>query len=239
MRRLAVVVGFLAVAPPGAPLGDCGRAHVVLKDPTPMDRRLACEGIDRALGFFAERGIGPAIPIPIPISISFADEVRVPMVDQQGRVGGTERVYGYYDNGSGEIHVSRWGTEYLRSRTFFAGLPITEDRHASVVAHEVTHRVFDRLHERASGAKPSRAVTEFVAYTVQIATLRDKDEVAGLWPGAAFSHDGAINTMVWAADPSRFGLRAWRRYRAEPTILDEMLDGRFESGDSIFEGGLF
>ena len=109
---------------------------------------------------------------------------------------------------------------------------MTKEFYISIITHETAHRFYHLILSRRNETV-SRALHEFIADVVQIHTMNEpeKTKVLGLWPGEALSSFENINNFVWASNPNRFAVMAYRFFLTHPKILLSILGGKVKSGD--------
>ncbi len=176
------------------------------------DHRAACAGVGRAIRFLGERGLTAHGPLRIVVS------------DQLETLHGTP-VLGSFDPREGLISVPAWAvlTDGGTAATLF-GLPLERELYVSIFAHEAAHAI---IHALTANHRLSHAAHEYIAYTVQLATLasRLRDRILAADPAPGFSTEADINNVVLAFDPNRFAVRAYRHQQgcADPAAVLERL----------------
>ncbi len=100
----------------------------------------------------------------------------------------------------------------------------------SVIAHELTHAAYDRVHCPFPSCV---ATSEYAAYAMQVWTLPKKDRTMfgnGIELNTKPTRD-AISAMIWYLAPDRFAVIAWQHFQARPSPCGYM--------QSIMDGGFF
>jgi hypothetical protein len=142
------------------------------------------------------------------------------------------QVYGIYERATDEIHLSQWsGIASQDNPRTVLGLPADRTLHLSVIIHELSHAF---IHRNAS-VKLSNTAQEFWAYVLQIDLLPEtyRREVLTLYDGV-FEDLYEINSLQHAADPTAFGIKAYRWYRAKgEALMRQMLSGEFQPDQLI------
>ncbi len=108
------------------------------------------------------------------------------------------------------------------------GRPIDRSMHRAIAAHEVAHAV-SACH--FAMPRPSLVAREYVAYVTMFATMDPalRAHALSVHPDPAWSDDAPPDEADYAAEPMRFGARAWRHWlkQADPTAtLRAVLEGR-------------
>jgi len=209
---------------------DCGLINVQVIFQVQNDVDMACEGIRRAIRFFASYGFSGSRRLQVRV----LNQVIWESLNTYAGEKEKKVVYACYDNGIKFTKITSWETDYVRQRKVFGILPISREYHTSIVAHEVAHDLFHQVIE-SIGKNVERPITEFVSYVVQIETMKEpeKSEVLELWPNAVFRSDLAINSFSWLFNPHKFGVMSYRYYLENPDLMKYILLGEVESGDMV------
>lgn len=220
LSALAVCLACMAMPPqaPGAQDGPVSLAcaapvTVVVRAAEAADAQLACEGVARALHFLARTGLD----LPAATTIDIVS--RLP-----GDLAG--RAVGCYLRPSRSILL-------LSLRAFQAGgpwfrMPADRELYTAAAAHEMAHAVVGCQ----GGDTPLPvAAHEYVAYVVLFATLEPalRERLLAHFPGTGFTNTLQINDINHIAQPSQFGVDAWRHYlrrRDRDAWLREVVSGR-------------
>ena len=207
---------------------DCGLVKVQVVFQAQDDAELACEGIRRAIRFFASYGYDDFRHVHVRV----LDQVVWESVNAYDGEKEKRVVYACFDNISGCSKITSWETDYVQQREVFGTLPVTREYHSSIVAHEVAHDLYHHVLE-SMGKKIERPMTEFVSYVVQIETMKEpeKVEVLKLWPKTVHRSELAINSFTWAFNPHKFGIMSYRYFLENPSFMASVLAGEVDSGD--------
>lgn len=217
-RRIAWVCGVLAAG--SAAAAECGTPLVRVQSGDPRDLRHACEAVRRVLALL---GDGHGLVLRARVEIRFLPVVEIDL--RQGPV----RVFGRYDPDARRADVASFGSPWLRApRRATFGLAVDEDLHTGIIAHELAHAL---TRDNYRVAVPGVASDEYLAYAVQIATLRPDTlaRVLAANPGVDFASLDDVTEMRHAVHPHRFGVGAYRHFAREGHgyMVEEVLSGRF------------
>lgn len=180
---------------------DCPSLPVRVVAAVADEATLACEGAGLAAAFLEQAGFGALQPVDIVLADRLPEAVRP----------GAVACYAQRDRRITVLHYARFEA---RGRWF--GLKIEPALFRSVVAHEVAHAAA----ACAAGAQPlSLPAHEYIAYVAMLATMPAplRERVLAALPGTGFDALSQINAMVYAIDPEKFGVEAYRHWRS----LDE------------------
>jgi hypothetical protein len=106
------------------------------------------------------------------------------------------------------------------------------DLYKSLVVHEIAHAYVDRTFRFDV---PSVLVHEYIAYTVQLATMPEplRERVLASIPLPAFQGASEITLTYYALDPNAFGVKCYLHYR-DPrngdAFLERLLSGQVRLG---------
>jgi len=146
-----------------------------------------------------------------------------------------QKVRGSYNSKTGWCEISHWKVQ--SGRKVFGSLDITKEFHLSIITHEVAHHFYHLILSQRNETV-DRSLHEFVAYVVQIHTMKEpeKTKLLDLWSGEVFSSFENINNFTWASDPNRFAVMAYRFFLNHPKIVQSILDGKVKScNDELFK----
>lgn len=178
---------------------SCLGGRVVIDGADEYEAELVCRGITAAAEMLGRCGYAP----PVSVAVEFASR----LVD----VDGFAR-RGEYVSGTRLIRLQTLAAFMTANKPSFAGVSISYGAlYASIAAHEMTHAIFN---EAASHRDLVPAAHEYVAYTIQVATLPSGVRDALL---AKYSEPPAESLFVFSpfllyADPERFAVAAWRHF---------------------------
>lgn len=202
MRPALLLAALMAAGP--AVADDCGIAgRRVTVEGGAAARSLICEGIERAVGFFAACGLAP----PGAVHVLVRPQVIHPCgID----------VFGLYDAATDRIHLTEPGE--CRRELAAAGALETlafEEHYRSLVAHETAH--FLLVHGDPGRRVPLLA-HEYVATVVQVAALSPEGRRRVL---ATVGHldpmeTDAFSLSLLATHPDLFALQAYRHWARQP-----------------------
>jgi hypothetical protein len=230
MRFLGTPTMVLALAllTPGRVQADCGLNNVVVETQDHQDRRIACTGLHRALDFLAPYELS----LTEPIRIRFMEHGEDAFLAEKGTFYAGGSASGYYDASTSCAVVVSSRSLGEGKGLAFRSLPATGDMLASTVTHEVVHHVYHHLCA-ARGHAAEHAAAEYLAYVAQIGTLEgvEQTKVLQLWPGEVLPSRYAVNLFLWAHDPPRFGIMAYRFHQRDPRLFHDILAGHFVASD--------
>ena len=210
---------------------DCDQPNVNIKYEHLSDAEMACEGINRALIFFATRGYS----LSGEIKIEFSNTVYIEKIT----VGETEiiklQACGYYCSLDGICKITSWQTMRDEQMKILGDLNITKELYISLIVHEVSHCLYHNNFQLNNGDM-ERPLTEFVSYSIQIETMKDreKSKVLELYPDDIFTSAVEINSLNHAMNPHKFGVMSYRYFKKYPDILKSIFNGEIKSGDKFF-----
>ncbi|MDP2075075.1 DUF6639 family protein [Hydrogenophaga sp.] len=229
MGLTSAALACLAMAWPWAPcsaeealpaseqaLQACRANPQVAVQSAPIDARDAetvCEGVERALQFLARAGLAS----PPATTVELVQQLPPELGD---------RALGCYLRNAGKIQL-------LTYRKFEAGgewFQMQRDRelYRALAAHEMAHAVVGCHSEPRKLPVPAH---EYVAYVVMFATMEPglRGRLLARFSGTGFSSTLQINTLNHLANPSQFGVDAWRDYLRRPAReawLRDVIAGR-------------
>ncbi len=222
---------LLAAVPAGAGAGadapparqeNCGTSHLRIHYFHPVDRDHACEAWRRVSAFLLD---GHGLRVTAPVELIFAERVELDFGPQRFRV------LGHYDRMARIVRVTSMTADWLREpdRLMFR-LPINEEMHTSVVAHELAHAV---LLDNFRVAHPGRACGEYLAYVVQLATMEPgmRERVLAQYEEGDFASLDNITEICHLMRPHEFGVRAYRHFAREGHgyMLELILSGGLQT----------
>lgn len=191
---------------------SCPDASVRVAARDPRDRAAACDGARDALQFFEA------------LDLRRPDTIWIDVVDAMPPQVG-DKAAGCWLRERDRAMILTFAAFRRAGRWF--GVPIDRRLHRSVATHETAHAL-----ATCNFARPDPPVqaAEYVAYVTLFETMDPAQRTRALaaYPDAGFDDEARINTMVYLFDPMRFGVRAWRHYRAPgngPAFLKRVLAG--------------
>lgn len=170
----------------------------------PADVKLACEGANDAIYFLTAQGINTANRVLIVIA-------------HQLPPAGTATTGGLYlestDGCHGDMaHVVHLLTysEFKKFKNWFH-IPIEASLYRSLAAHEVAHAITDCNFKIA---RPTIQAKEYMAYVTMFATMAPavRTRILSKSPGHGYEGDWQMGTIIYMADPMRFGVQAYRHF---------------------------
>ncbi|MEQ8967805.1 MAG: hypothetical protein RID91_18465 [Azospirillaceae bacterium] len=213
---LSVLSGKAPLAEPGGPwrpdaAHPCPETPLSIVGGTESDRAAACAIDARVRAFFAS-ALG--LDADVPVRLAFEDRLAIAQVP----------VSGYYMKDEGIARVLAFDARPPEG-TVWSRIHASRDFHASVVAHEIAHALIDAL----IPGRLNYLAEEFVAYTVEFAVLDPavREEIMARYGARPFADLAHVNAAVYMVMPDVFGVRAYQTWRAEPGILDDLVEGRF------------
>lgn len=182
----------------------CVDTDVIIFGGNGRDASTACKGATQAIDVLAHIGLTSRRPITIHIE------------DRMEQIQGVP-VIGFYDSESVQIRVaSRFALNAGMTDATLFDLPINEPLYASVFAHEVTHAVIDSAvgDEPVHRWQPTRAAQEYVAYSIQLATLPDelRGRILNRITVSGFDAPVNVTETYLALAPNRFAVSAYRHF---------------------------
>lgn len=177
----------------------------------------ACTGAARAMAYMLDKGFRGPTGINIRI-IDSVEENQLPVA------------HGHFDSKTKIATVmSRSVYQDASVLNRVLGLPMDSELYSSIFTHEVAHAI---AHENFAAAKPPTVAHEYIAYTVQLATLPDalRNRILTAIPGTGFEHEREISELYMAFNPDRFAVQVYRHFmrstnRAE--FFARLLSGAF------------
>lgn len=219
---MALLSSLLIFARPAqAAIVDCKSGDVVVHAQDPRDAELVCAGAADAVRFFGAIGVGTKGPIILRVVGDLPK-------------AGNESVLGYYSYGKQCVYLLSFSEVEKRGTPF--GLPANATLYQSMATHEVAHVIAAR---NFAAAKPPIMAREYIAYVVMFATMpvANRQRVFSKFPVKAFKSEADINTMVYAFDPTQFGVRAYKHFLKPengPAFIRKILAGRALSSQPFY-----
>ena len=179
----------------------CEPVGLRIERATAAETTVLCDAWQRTLEALAPLGIGPR-----PVTV----EVGPPVP----RDGAFAAVFGFFDP-VGDVVGMRSLDDYLASDDGGFGEPPSVGLWRSFIVHELTHAL---VHPHLSATEGRRITHEFVAYATQLATLdaATLSRILERYATTAYRDETAINEIVYAMAPHRFGVRAYLTVAASP-----------------------
>lgn len=215
------MVTVLAAGPALATTQKCpteNDATVVIDFSLQSDFTAACTGAARALTYMLDKDFREPPEISIRI-IDSLQENSVPVA------------HGHFDAKTKTATVmSRTVYQDARVQNRVLGLPMDTELYSSIFTHEVAHAI---AHENFAVEKPPTVAHEYIAYTVQLATLPDalRNRILTAIPGTGFEHEREISELYMAFDPDRFAVQVYRHFMRSTNRTEffaRLLSGAFK-----------
>ncbi|MCM2340044.1 DUF6639 family protein [Rhodoferax sp.] len=170
----------------------------------PADVKLACEGANDAIYFLNAQGFNTANRVLI-------------VVAHQLPAAGTATAGGLYLDSPDGCHGDRAQAVHLLSYSEFKKfknwfhIPIEDALYRSLAAHEVAHAISDC---NFKFARPTIQAKEYMAYVTMFATMAPavRARILRKSPGHGYEGDWQMSTLIYMADPMRFGVQAYRHF---------------------------
>ncbi|WP_207538937.1 DUF6639 family protein [Sabulicella rubraurantiaca] len=210
LTALAFLLPFLAGAAMAQPvkqrLADCGTPLLLVRYTHPPDLDHACEAWSRVSAFLLGEH---RLRLDAPVELVFSERVELgPETDRL-------RVLGHFERATRIVQITSIAASWLREpgRLMFR-LPMDEELHVSLVAHELAHAI---LFDNFRVAEPGRACGEYLAYVVQIATMAPhaRVQVLAQYPERDFATLDDITEIFHVFFPHEFGVRSYRHFVRE------------------------
>ncbi len=236
----AILLVGAAVIPPSQPaFGDaefaalqrplpaahaCAEGQAEVTASAEGDRHTACLGAAKAIRFLTALGL----PVRQPLSIAVVDRL-----DWASDVG----ILGLYDPRTKQVRVRSAAALQLGSGEEGGfGVPLDADMRAGIAAHEVTHAILDQY---AAEYPLDRASHEYLAYTVQLATLPPptRARILAATDVSGFDTVTQASPLYLAIDPGRFAVNAYLHFRdaGEPRVVLTRLVWKSRAEAGIWE----
>ncbi len=216
-------------------VGSSIRVQVALNTALPDENKtLIREACGRLSRFVKQHQLEVA---PGEFSLEFTQTVQLVLKDHAGADQAHARIFALYDGEQAKIQIHQYSIEYVQTRNVMADIPMNRSYYISILTHEMAHALLDfRL--AALGAHREHATHEFFAYTVQIATLPNREfvPVIQLFPKSEFGGPLQINSFLHFSAAHLFGVMSYRYGAKHPQIIQQIWNGEFKSGDSLIEG---
>lgn len=184
--------------PAGAEALACPTAGVTVSHPDPRVAAALCDAVADTVAFMTAHGFERKTP------------VRIRVVD---RITHSHLVstLGAFNARDREIEILSYDAAlaFLPDRPPF-GVPMNPDLYRSFLVHEVAHAV---AHPNFT-ARPTLASMEYIAYTVQIATMPEplrRQVLAGV-DTEAFGRPAEIGDQLLMFDPARFAVKSYLHF---------------------------
>lgn len=208
LKAAAVVLifGALLLADPpkvfSAEVLRCEAARIAVQGDLPEDLQDACAAVSGAVRFFEAHGLA----VPADIRIAVVEDLPVTTI------GGRET--GRYEASGNAISILAFHSAVKATKENEPGLGrITTRTHwRSYFAHEMAHAA---IHAGCDATCPSRAIHEYVAAVVQIASLPGDERAELLAPYfdlEPFGQVSEITETYYAINPQYFAAKSYKHF---------------------------
>lgn len=190
---------------------DGPRAREISKTPTCLDGRATFDNLTEDEADLICRGIAAARDVLA--HCGFTDVPRITVEAASSLIDGEgfDR-RGEYLPASRRLRIRPLAEFIATTPPSIAGVPAPHSvLYASVAAHEMSHAI---LAESAIGPDLPPTAHEYVAYTIQIATLPEEIRAAidAKYPEPALVDLFVFSPFLLYGDPERFAVAAWRHF---------------------------
>ncbi len=183
--------------------GCPGLPQVTVEAADSQGRSSACQAARDAIRFLSSHGLRIKNPILIQLVDSPSQHHMQP-------------VFGQFHAGKGVIEVmSLQASRKVAEQSLFFGLEVDAALHRSFIAHEVAHAV---ANQNFRISQPSAVAHEYIAYTVQLATMDVslRNRILDDFDLEGFEHVSEINDIYLGLNPQYFAIKAYRHFLNEP-----------------------
>lgn len=196
LRCAGVILGLALGGAAGAERIRCADRNVAVITSPSGEAGAACHAAAEALRFLGANGLGTD------------GEVEIHLVSRLPKEELGDAM-GCYDHRDRQIHVLDLAICRGKARVF--DLPVDEELHRSLIAHEVAHAAAAR---NFTAAKPALAAQEYIAYVTQLAILSPdtRERILARYPGTGFETTAQINSTVFLMEPNFFAVQAYRHF---------------------------
>jgi hypothetical protein len=211
-----LLLGLLVSPLLRAEMTRCPTAEVTVRHTGAAEAAKVCEAVADAVGFMTAHGF----ELKAPFTIAVVDQItQSPMPSSLGAFNAATR----------EIEILGYdaATRFFPDRPPF-GIPMNPEIYRSFVVHEVAHAVAHPNFVR----RPNLAAMEYIAYTVQIATMPEplRRRVLASVETEAFEQPREIGDQLVMFDPARFAVKSYLHFiRPEngAAFYQRLLTGKF------------
>lgn len=200
---LAMLCGLGALPAPVAaapPVHACAEADATVVARRAADAAVACVAAEQAVRFMSAHGF----------TTDFHIEICV--VEDSSELDDGPPAFGCFDARSARVKVlSLTGCQALLGGKPMFRLPLNDELYRSVIVHEVAHAIAAR---NFPIRHPSHVAHEYIAYTVQLATMSEalRRRILERIDNEAFGADGEISELFLALGPEIFAVKAYRHF---------------------------
>lgn len=202
--RLRLIAALILLGPQVAAFSQaaqkiCPELSLRVVYEAPEDADIVCTAGKEATAFMERHGFAIGLPIAVRVVRDLPSKPHLPELGQ-------------FDAKTMEVRVLAWEycVKIVGDRPPF-GVPFNIDLHRSVVVHEIAHAI---AQHNFQVEKPSIEAQEYIAYTVQLATMAVplRDRILHRYAVPGFLADSEITSLYLALDPASFGVKAYRHF---------------------------
>ena len=215
---LMTMMAFILAIPVEGASMKCTGVDVTVIYENDVDALTACTGATEAIVFMTEHGFNARIPI----TISVVDQIEKKH---------TAQVLGQYSSKTTDITMLSFSSclEKSADNPPF-GIAMNMDIHRSFVVHEIAHAIADHNFVIDN---PSRVAQEYIAYTVQLATMLPslRDDILSRNRTGGFESEEEITDLFYAFNPNNFAVKSYLHFlRPEngSKFFQRILTGSFQ-----------
>lgn len=197
----AILLLPCALLPPAIASAEplaCPTAGVTVSHADPAEGAALCAAVADAVAFLTANGL------------EFRAPFQVRVVDQITH-SHLPTTLGTFNATAREVEILSYGAAValIPDRPPF-GIPMAPELYRSFVVHEAAHAV---THPNFS-ARPTLGAMEYIAYTVQIATMPEplRQRVLASVETNAFDKPGEIGDQLLMFDPARFAVKSYLHF---------------------------
>ena len=200
------------------PATRCADAPLLVRGADAADLADTCAGGAAAIGFLVGHGLDASVPIEVEV----VDRMPAGLIPDAAGVFDPARDRALLLGYAGFARFGSW-----------LGWPVDRAMHRAIAAHEVAH-LFAAHH--FAMRRPGPIASEYIAYVTMFATMDPglREHVLAVHPDPPWTDDAPPDEADVAAEPLRFGARAWRHWLRQPdpaVTLRAVLEGRLLGRD--------
>ena len=201
----------------------CGSHDIIVKYSSAADVTDVCEGVSDAIRFLEANGVKKKGGFTINIVQKIQTSLPIDILAK----------YNLKTNQIDILSLERFLK--LKKKTLF-GLKIDSILYRSFIVHEATHAI---VLQNIQSQQSSRAAQEYIAYTVQLATLpiEYQKKILERYQIDGFNNDEEINMVLYCLDPDSFAVMAYKHFlRAEngAAFYTRILNGELQLDEEFY-----
>lgn len=178
-----------------ASVHHCSEVPVRVSYEREADARVVCDAAHRAITFMTGHGF------------QVLSHLRVTVVHH---TRSKPHLLGWFDPRLMEINILSFedcASAVAINPPF--GIPMDRAMHGSFIVHEIAHAI---AQQNFTISDPSLLAHEYIAYTVQLATMDPplREKILARYPLAPFTDESEITTLYFFFSPSSFAVKAYR-----------------------------